>query len=447
MKLTIRPLGAGQRGKDVFVVEAEPSQTIRDLKLRISEQGFPVETQNILSTGKSLQDDKTIASYAIKDASTLVLMIKASSASSAAVTPSASKNNSPRIAPGTLSTQPTVPAAGTTSANRLTVPSTGYAAPPAPPVASSSSIGISETAPGLGLNGTGISSNVGPSQSNIDQIVGMGFTQAQAVRALRASFDNLDQALDLLLNDPNNLGASGATQAPTSMGNGLLNGFLGNPSGSANGTAPQPSSSLPQSLIPQNLMNMVAQQQQQQELPDLSSMSLGALGGLGGGAAGGATGGASSGAPTAEVTAEQIEEIRRMVALNPILTGPLLEQIKEEDIDLYNYIDNDPEKLLLALGRGPDDTGSGGPPVPTAPTSMPPAAARAPNFAPVPAPVPQGVPPGAQTTTISVTQEEHAQIEGIVGMGFDRQTVLQAYLACDRNAERAIEFLLAGAFE
>jgi hypothetical protein len=212
---------------------------------------------------------------------------------------------------------------------------------------------------------------------------------------------------------------------------------------------------------------MVAQQQQQQELPDLSSMSLGALGGLGGGAAGGATGGASSGAPTAEVTAEQIEEIRRMVALNPILTGPLLEQIKEEDIDLYNYIDNDPEKLLLALGRGPDDTGSGGPPVPTAPTSMPPAAARAPNFAPVPAPVPQGVPPGAQTTTISVTQEEHAQIEGvrvlhfllwarlltclpraqIVGMGFDRQTVLQAYLACDRNAERAIEFLLAGAFE
>jgi hypothetical protein len=71
MKLTIRPLGAGQRGKDVFVVssgsylglhlfknlslwfqvEAEPSQTIRDLKLRISEQGFPVETQNILSTG------------------------------------------------------------------------------------------------------------------------------------------------------------------------------------------------------------------------------------------------------------------------------------------------------------------------------------------------------------------------------------------------------------
>lgn len=68
MKLTIRPL---QRGKDVFVVssstyldlsvfllnisglqvEAEPSQTIHDLKLRISERGIPVEAQNLLKTG------------------------------------------------------------------------------------------------------------------------------------------------------------------------------------------------------------------------------------------------------------------------------------------------------------------------------------------------------------------------------------------------------------
>jgi hypothetical protein len=82
---------------------------------------------------------------------------------------------------------------------------------------------------------------------------------------------------------------------------------------------------------------------------------------------------------------------------------------------------------------------------------------------PVPAPVPQT---GAQTQTISVTQEEAEQIEQctppyllttvasadtlraqIMGMGFDRQAVLQAYVACERNAERAVEFLLAGAFE
>lgn len=172
---------------------------------------------------------------------------------------------------------------------------------------------------------------------------------------------------------------------------------------------------------------MVAQQQQQQELPDISSMSVGALGGLGGGASAGAGAGAGasagagagagagSGAATGEVTAEQIEEIRRLVAYNPILTGPLLEQIKEEDIDLYNYIDNDPEKLLLAFSRGADD--SGGPPVSTPPTSMPPPAMppalRPPTSA---APMNRGAPqptPGTQTTTISVTQEEHEQIEGV----------------------------------
>ncbi|KAF8264429.1 hypothetical protein EI94DRAFT_470621 [Lactarius quietus] len=121
----------------------------------------------------------------------------------------------------------------------------------------------------------------------------------------------------------------------------------------ANGTASQSPSGLPQSLIPQNLMKMVAQQQQQQELPDLSSMSLGALGGLGGGTdsgTGAGTGtGTGTGTATAEVTIEQIEEIRRLVAYNPILTGPLLEQIKQEDPDLYNYIGGDPEKLLTAL--------------------------------------------------------------------------------------------------
>ena len=61
-------------------------------------------------------------------------------------------------------------------------------------------MGIPVTAPGLGLsNGTGIPSNAGPSQSNINNIVAMGFTQAQAERALRASSNNLEQALEFLL--------------------------------------------------------------------------------------------------------------------------------------------------------------------------------------------------------------------------------------------------------
>ncbi|KAH8994752.1 hypothetical protein EDB86DRAFT_1244585 [Lactarius hatsudake] len=382
MKLTIRPF---QRGKAAFV-EAEPSETIQDLKLRISEQGIPVETQNLLSTGKSLQDDKTIGSYGIKEASTLVLMIKAGST---AVLPNPNTNSSPSTAPGTLSAPP--PPAQATLANHLSTPSP--AAVP-PDVTSSIPQTISGTAQGPSLNGAGIYSNVGPSQSNIETIVDMGFTQDQAVRALRASLDNVDQAVELLINDPDNIGAPGAAQAAGG-------------SGFAFGASPQ-TSGPPR---PQDLMKMVAQQQQRQELPDLSSMSLGALGGLGG---------AGSGAPTAEVSPEQIEEIRRLVAYNPILTGPLLEQIKQEDPDLYNYIDNDPEKLLLALGQGGDDSGTSAPPRTMQPTT--------------------------QTQTVQVTQEEGQAIETIIGMGFERQQAIQAYLACDRSVERAVEFLVAGAF-
>ncbi|KAI9442609.1 hypothetical protein H4582DRAFT_1298152 [Lactarius indigo] len=421
MKLTIRPF---QGGKAAFVVEAEPSETVHDLKLRISEQGFPVETQNLLITGKSLQNDKTIGSYGIKEASSLVLMIKAASA---AGLPSPSINNSPSTAPGTLGAPP--PPAQTASANHLSTPFSAYAtqATVPPDVASSTPQAISGTAQGPSLNGAGIYSNVGPSQSNVETIVSMGFTQDQAVRALRANFDNVDQAIELLINDPNNIGTPGATHA--AKGSGL-----------AYRTSSQ-TSGLPQSLSPQDLMQMVAQRQPQQGLPDLSSMSLGALGGLGGAGAG-----PGSGAPTAEVSPEQIEEIRRLVAYNPILTGPLLEQIKQEDPDLYNSIGNDPEKLLRALSQGGDDSGTSASPAPVShlPPALPPALARPPATAPVPQRVVQ---PTTETRTVEVTQEEHLDIETIIGMGFEKQQAIQAYFACDKNVERAVEFLVAGAFE
>jgi uncharacterized UBP type Zn finger protein len=41
---------------------------------------------------------------------------------------------------------------------------------------------------------------VGVSRANIDQLVAMGFPEDQVVRALRASFDNRDGAVEYLLN-------------------------------------------------------------------------------------------------------------------------------------------------------------------------------------------------------------------------------------------------------
>ena len=147
---------------------------------------------------------------------------------------------------------------------------------------------------------------------------------------------------------------------------------------------------------------MTAQQQEQQEPP----MSPSALDGFGGE-------GASSGAPPAEVTPEKIEEIRRLVAYNPILTGPLLEQIKREDPDMYNYINGDPEKLLDAFGQvGAADEPSAAlqaaPPTSSLPPAFPPLSDRQQAAIPVTKNVTR---PTTETQTF--TKEEQQTIEGV----------------------------------
>ncbi|KXJ73366.1 hypothetical protein RP20_CCG015979 [Aedes albopictus] len=73
MKLIIKILKG-----DEYVVEATEESTIMDIKQDLERKSMiPVEHQKLLLLGKTLSDEKTIASYGnIKDGSKLTLVVK-----------------------------------------------------------------------------------------------------------------------------------------------------------------------------------------------------------------------------------------------------------------------------------------------------------------------------------------------------------------------------------
>lgn len=56
---------------------------------------------------------------------------------------------------------------------------------------------------------------------------------------------------------------------------------------------------------------------------------------------------------------------------------------------------------------------------------------------------PAAPPPGA--TVVALNAEEAAAVQRLCGMGFPKQRVLEAYLACDKNEELAVNYLLNNA--
>ncbi|TIC29553.1 UV excision repair protein Rad23 [Wallemia mellicola] len=151
----------------VFKVVVEDSDTIATLKQKIeADQGFAVNTQKLIFSGKILADDRTIESLQIKEKDFLVVMV-----SKPKPQPATPKKDEAKVEqPAQKSEQPEQPQQTQQPASSSTPSQPG--------------------------NNLAMGSELETAVSNM---VEMGFDRAQVMKAMRASFNNPERAVEYLM--------------------------------------------------------------------------------------------------------------------------------------------------------------------------------------------------------------------------------------------------------
>ncbi|WVR08602.1 UV excision repair protein Rad23 [Kwoniella sp. DSM 27419] len=373
----------------LFTVEAEASETVGDVKKKIQEtQSFPAENQKLIFSGKILSDGATVGSLNIKEKDFLVVMVSKPKAAPAASTSTPAAPSTPAPAPVAA------PAAETPAAPPVEA---APAASSAPEAASTS-----ETAVESGLGGSFVTGAA--LQSAIEGMVEMGFERDQVVRALRASFNNPDRAVEYLMSG--NIPSFDEPPAPQAAPAAAPSSAAAPaPAAAPAQAAPATQPAQPQSASAGSAENLFAAAEAAMNRD--RGAPAGGMPGMPG--AGGPGGGAGAGLPNSP----HLNHIRQMVQENPALIQPLLQQIAASNPQLAQLINQNPEALMQLLSgddEGEDDD-YGGP----------------------------------QVMQVNLTQEEAAAVERLEALGFDRQMVLQAYMLCDKNEELAANFLFDNA--
>ncbi|KAF9793410.1 UV excision repair protein Rad23 [Thelephora terrestris] len=364
MKITIKTLQ-----QKIFQVDAEGEDTVADVKKRIEDiHGHAVANQKLIYSGKVLPDEKTVESCEIREKDFLVLMVSKPKA-----TPAASSSTAPAqpVQPA-LPTQPAPPAQ-----------------PPTEPAPQPTQSPTEQPTQSPTVSGTGSGFLTGSAlAAAIDNMVEMGFAREEAQRAMRASFNNPDRAVEYLMTGiPDHVQAELAprpNEQPASQ-----------PAQPQQPTSdPAPAQQPLQQAAPANLFQLAQQQQQQRQ------QGPGGFGGAGGG--------------MPQLSPGQLANMRQVMAQNPAMTQALIQQIAATNPALLQQLGAHPEEvireILQSAGDEPAEGDDEGP-----------------------------VPPGAHV--LSVTPEERAAIARLEALGFSQQQAIEAYFACDKNEEMAANYL------
>ncbi|KAF2243306.1 UV excision repair protein Rad23 [Trematosphaeria pertusa] len=377
MKITFKDLKQNK-----FVIDAEPSETIGQLKGKIqADKGWEVAQQKLIYSGKILQDANTIESYNIEEKGFIVCMVSRPKTTAASSSKAAPSTPAPTTAQTPSAPAPAAPApSSSTAQNAPATPS------PAPAQQSSDSTRFND--PSALTMGS-------EREAAIANMESMGFARADIDQAMRAAYFNPDRAVEYLLTGIPESAAQEQQQASPRQSRGPTSP----PPATGGNTGAAPTTSGGDEPI--NLFEAAAQAGQ------------GSRGGAGGARSGGTGAAAGAGAALGSNSLDflrnnpQFQQLRQVVQQQPQMLEPILQQVGAGNPQLAQMIANHPDQFLQLLAEDADEDAP--------------------------------LPPGAQA--ISVTEEEREAIERLCRLGFERDLVIQAYFACDKNEELAANFL------
>ena len=197
MKLTFKTLQ-----QQTFSIEMDAEKTVLDLKQRVEEEKgkdkFPVKEMKLIYAGKILADEKPLSEYNIDEKTGFIVVMitkskstpappssgtaATSQSSATASTPASDKDDEKKEDTSTSESSTTSSTTTTTTSSSMTTSTTPATTGP-PSVATAESTLVTGT----------------QYEEMVTAITSMGYERDQVVRALRASFNNPDRAVEYLI--------------------------------------------------------------------------------------------------------------------------------------------------------------------------------------------------------------------------------------------------------
>ncbi|CAH8664130.1 unnamed protein product [Heterobilharzia americana] len=296
-----------------------------------------------------MEDSKSLKDYKVTDSGFVVVMSISKPVKDTTKEPSVTvpANSVAEATPAADSKIAVADVKETSGSKSSSIPHTSPPVVATTPPSTTNTLGIGESSLVTGENFERV----------VQELVSMGYERSLVVRAMRAGFNNPDRAFEYL--SSGNIPNVDIVEQPSDQ----RRGNESVPS-EAPGDADAPSSESPSSDDP---------------IAALASLP-------------------------------QFQQMRALVQANPDLLPQLIQQIGNDNADLFRLIQENEQAFLEFLNT------------PVTGTTRP---------------------AGQRQTVLTMTAEERAAVDRLKALGFPEELVIQAYYACEKNEDAAANFLLS----